>query len=140
MAFQPFDGVGHGSTCSTHFPTYNPSLQNLNPFRVQKRLEWINAGVAQWLEHHVANVNVEGSNPFTRSLFPHRGGTPLDCRSAELLKSGFVVNFMTKRPINTNRIGYNVEPDRNPVRLSSTLLDSLNSHSSLNASGSDEHT
>jgi len=51
-----------------------------------------------------------------------------------------VVNFMTKRPINTNRIGYNVEPDRNPVRLSSTLLDSLNSHSLLNASGSDENT
>ena len=25
------------------------------------------AGVAQWLERHVANVNVEGSNPFTRS-------------------------------------------------------------------------
>ena len=24
------------------------------------------AGVAQWLERHVANVNVEGSNPFTR--------------------------------------------------------------------------
>ena len=40
-------------------------------------MEWIYAGVAQWLEHHVANVNVEGSNPFTRSLFPHRDGTPL---------------------------------------------------------------
>jgi hypothetical protein len=26
------------------------------------------AGVAQWLERHVANVNVEGSNPFTRFL------------------------------------------------------------------------
>lgn len=25
-----------------------------------------NAGVAQWLERHVANVNVDGSNPFTR--------------------------------------------------------------------------
>ena len=27
-----------------------------------------NAGVAQWLERHVANVNVVGSNPITRSL------------------------------------------------------------------------
>jgi len=27
------------------------------------------AGVAQWLERHVANVNVEGSNPFTRFIF-----------------------------------------------------------------------
>ena len=26
------------------------------------------AGVAQWLERHVANVNVVGSNPITRSL------------------------------------------------------------------------
>ena len=46
------------------------------------------AGVAQLVEHHVANVVVEGSSPFTRSfLFPGRsnplfrveprvGGTP----------------------------------------------------------------
>ena len=27
-----------------------------------------NAGVAQWLERHVANVNVVGSNPITRFL------------------------------------------------------------------------
>ena len=27
------------------------------------------AGVAQWLERHVANVNVVGSNPITRSFF-----------------------------------------------------------------------
>jgi hypothetical protein len=85
MASKPFDGVGHGSTCSTYFPTYNPSLQNSEPLRFRNQLERINAGVAQWLEHHVANVNVEGSNPFTRSLFPHRGGTLQDCRSAELL-------------------------------------------------------
>ena len=27
------------------------------------------ASVAQLVEHHVANVNVEGSNPFARSIF-----------------------------------------------------------------------
>ena len=27
------------------------------------------AGVAQLVEHHVANVIVDGSNPFTRSIF-----------------------------------------------------------------------
>lgn len=27
-----------------------------------------NAGVAQLVEHHVANVIVDGSNPFTRSI------------------------------------------------------------------------
>ena len=27
----------------------------------------LNAGVAQLVEHHVANVRVEGSNPFSRS-------------------------------------------------------------------------
>ncbi len=39
----------------------------LVPFRNKIR----RAGVAQWLERHVANVNVEGSNPFTRFLFAH---------------------------------------------------------------------
>ena len=29
-----------------------------------------NAGVAQWLERHVANVNVVGSNPITRFCLP----------------------------------------------------------------------
>jgi hypothetical protein len=26
------------------------------------------AGVAQWVEHHLAKVDVEGSNPFARSI------------------------------------------------------------------------
>src|ERR1035437_1322079 len=29
----------------------------------------LDASVAQLVEHHVANVNVEGSNPFARSTF-----------------------------------------------------------------------
>lgn len=36
------------------------------------------AGVAQLVEHHVANVVVEGSSPFTRSfLFPGRSKSPV---------------------------------------------------------------
>jgi hypothetical protein len=30
---------------------------------------YLDASVAQLVEHHVANVNVEGSNPFARSIF-----------------------------------------------------------------------
>jgi hypothetical protein len=30
---------------------------------------FLEASVAQLVEHHVANVNVEGSNPFARSIF-----------------------------------------------------------------------
>ena len=30
---------------------------------------FLDASVAQLVEHHVANVNVEGSNPFARSIF-----------------------------------------------------------------------
>ncbi len=41
------------------------------------------AGVAQWLERHVANVNVEGSNPFTRSGAP--GGAPDSFCAAAIL-------------------------------------------------------
>jgi hypothetical protein len=29
---------------------------------------FLEASVAQLVEHHVANVNVEGSNPFARSI------------------------------------------------------------------------
>ena len=40
-------------------------LQNTTPF-----LKWMNtnAGVAQLVEHHLAKVDVEGSNPFARSI------------------------------------------------------------------------
>ena len=35
-----------------------------------------NAGVAQWLEHHLAKVGVEGSNLFARSISKYGRGQP----------------------------------------------------------------
>ena len=61
--------ANYGGTCTPVIPAYNPILLVELIVRFSKFGRGFHAGVAQWLEHHVANVNVEGSNPFTRSLF-----------------------------------------------------------------------
>ena len=63
---------------------------------------FLDAGVAQWLEHHVANVNVEGSNPFTRSLF---FGKPVPAKT-----QGQGTLFRVSRSVIGNAFGYNVGP------------------------------
>ena len=49
--------------CGAPLETYNPGM-----FLLQGRSPVRNAGVAQLVEHDVANVVVVGSNPITRSL------------------------------------------------------------------------
>ncbi len=67
------------STASPHAPPKKVSVEEVG-YEVQrlackaKRRSYnhcsiSDAGVAQWLERHVANVNVVGSNPITRSLY-----------------------------------------------------------------------
>ncbi len=51
---------------------HRPSWTNLplDPAADRSRLKCIGAGVAQLVERHVPNVNVEGSNPFARFSHP----------------------------------------------------------------------
>ena len=66
-------------TCNAIGRSYNPILpvkwinlihETVRPGGLGTGLSRRNAGVAQWLERHVANVNVVGSNPITRFLPP----------------------------------------------------------------------
>ena len=71
-----FHSVCNG-TCNAIGRSYNPFLpviwinlihETVRPGFLNTGLSNRNAGVAQWLERHVANVIVVGSNPITRSL------------------------------------------------------------------------
>ena len=62
------DGLGQlFGSCVLDFETYNPGLPNFPKMKLVNLAIYTSiAGVAQWLERHVANVNVVGSNPITR--------------------------------------------------------------------------
>ena len=62
--FAYFEKNGVGGPCGIWKLVYNP----LCCWAVTSRKQTTSAGVAQLAEHDVANVVVEGSNPFARSL------------------------------------------------------------------------
>ena len=55
------------------------------------------SSIAQLVEHHVANVNVTGSNPVSRSIFIEAWQSPVYCSSLEncRLRDGSVSSNLT---------------------------------------------
>lgn len=84
--------------CIGDFFTYNLAASNGEKLLLIKQI----AGVAQWLERHVANVNVVGSNPITRSWWTLKFHTIRNARSVTAsVFSWFFIGFIGCR------FGYN---------------------------------